>query len=57
MKIDEVVELPTGAVSFKAELSPEQTTAMVRWFITTMLRNGVFKVTQESKDEDSTVRH
>jgi hypothetical protein len=57
MKIDEVVELPTGAVSFKAELSPEQTTAMVRWFITTMLRNGVFKVTQETENQDTSIRH
>lgn len=57
MKIDEVVELPTGAVQFKAELTPEQTTAMVKWFITSMIQKGILKIQEEKKDEDTAVRH
>jgi hypothetical protein len=56
MKIDEVVELPNGSVSFKAELTPIQVKTMVHWFIGTMIERGLFKVTEE-KNEDTPVRH
>ncbi len=56
MKIDEVVELPNGSVSFKAELTPPQVKVMVQWFITSMIEKGLFKVNEE-KNEDTAVRH
>lgn len=50
MQIDEVVETPDGEVTFKATLSPEQVTSMVRWFITTMLSRGAASYTVSGPD-------
>lgn len=52
MKINEVIELDSGALTFKAELDPEQVTAMVRWFITEMLRNGAVKLSEDHPEKD-----
>lgn len=52
MKIDEVIELPDGSVRFQGELSPDQTTAMVRWFITHMLKEGAVRIEEQNPEKE-----
>lgn len=55
MKIDEVIETPDGRVQFKGEFTPEQTTAMVRWFITSMIAAGAVTLMSENSSEGKTL--
>lgn len=50
MQINEVVELESGEVTFKATLNPEQVTAMVRWFITMMVSTGATKLVMDNPE-------
>jgi hypothetical protein len=49
MQISEVVETPEGTITFKTELDQKQVSAMVKWFITTMVRNGAVKYIEDNQ--------
>lgn len=49
MLINEVVETPEGTITFKTELDKEQVSAMVKWFITMMVRNGAVKYVEDTQ--------
>ena len=44
MKISQVVELPTGAVEFHGELTPEETQLVVELGFNFLVRSGAFNV-------------
>ena len=44
MKLKTVVELPTGAVEFTGELTPDETKLVVELGFTFLVRSGVFNV-------------
>ena len=44
MKLNNVIELPTGAVKFEGELTPEETTLVVELGFNFLVRSGAFNV-------------
>ena len=45
MKLNTVVELPTGAIKFNGELTPEETSLVVELGFNFLVRSGAFNVT------------